>query len=70
MMPITARLLRIFIIANNITTKPAVLKKTPDQRDCPILCEVRLKIASTGKVPSAKTDMMSAPFIKLPAVRV
>ena len=54
----------------NITTSPAVLKNTPD---CAFLCiprELKLNSASTGSVPSAKVNMISAPVQKLLVVSV
>jgi len=64
------RLLIKLKIPKNITISPAVLKNTPD---CAFLCmpsELKLKIASTGNVPSANVNMIKAPIRKLPVVRV
>lgn len=50
----------------NMTTSPAVLKKTPDCAFEWITSDPKLKSARMGSVPSAKDDMVSAPVQKLP----
>ena len=56
--------------ANSITIKPAVLKKIPDLALFWILNELKLMIASTGKVPRANDNIVRPPLKKLPVERV
>ena len=52
--------------ASAMTMMPAVLKKVPFHGLCAILREPKESSASTGNVPSAKTNIVSAPCMKLP----
>ena len=70
MIPATTKALIKLKIPKNITTNPAVLKNTPDCAFLWILRELKLKRESTGSVPSANVNMMSAPVQKLPVVSV
>ena len=60
----------MFIIAKRITISPAVLKNIPEFLLSLILNELKLTRARTGRVPSAKVNIVKAPFIKLPVERV
>jgi len=53
-----------------MTISPAVLKKTPDQAFLWLPSELKLKSDNTGRVPSAKADIINAPLQKLPVVSV
>ena len=68
--PIITKLFNIFIIAKSITISPADLKNIPDLELSFILNELKLVMASIGKVPSAKASIVIAPFQKLPVDRV
>ena len=70
MRPIALRLPIKFRIANNMTTIPAVLKKTPDHELFWMLKDEKLTSASTGNVPSAKVSIVSPPLRKDPVESV
>ena len=70
MKPVATRAFIRLKIPKNITTSPAVLKNTPDCAFLWILSELKLKRESTGSVPSANVNMMSAPVQKLTVVSV
>ena len=67
--PAATKLFKILNRPKNITTRPAALKKVPDQFLFWMPSELKLKIASTGKVPIAKASIVSAPVQKLPVER-
>lgn len=55
--------------ANIITTRPAVLKNTPDQKLFLMLNDEKLTSVSTGNVPRANTSIVSPLCMKDPVVR-
>ena len=55
--------------ARAITIIPADLKNIPFHGLCAIFSEPKERRAKTGRVPSAKTNIVRAPCIKLPVVR-
>ena len=65
-MPAVASAFDRFKRASAITMMPAVLKKMPFHGLCAMLSVPKERSASIGKVPSAKTNIVSAPCRKLP----
>jgi len=65
-MPAVASAFARFNNASAMTMVPTVLKKIPFHGLCAMLSEPNERSASIGRVPSAKTVMVSAPCIKSP----
>ena len=70
MIPVEASVFIKLKSPKKMTMSPAVLKKIPDDVFFRMLSELKLIIASTGSVPSAKASMVSEPVQKLPVVSV
>lgn len=69
MRPAATRELRRVKRAKKMTTRPAVLKKTPLCWLLSIENELKLISERTGRVPRAKAVMVRAPAKKLPLLR-
>ena len=67
-MPAATKLLMMLKTPKKITISPADLKKIPERATFWILSELKLRSESTGSVPSANADIVSAPAQKLPVL--
>ena len=68
--PIATKLFIRLNSAKKITTRPAVLKNKPERVLVWTAKELKLKNESTGRVPSANTNIIIAPAQKFSVVSV